>query len=300
MKHTWTRDDQSWLRANYDEYTAAECAEALGFSVTAVQNKAHELGLRKSREWIAERARLRTSSDPRCRRTQFNAGQTPWNRGTNWTAGGRSAETRFKPGAMTGAARANYLPVGTVRIADGQLQRKVTDDPSLYPARRWVAVQRLVWEAAHGPIAAGKTVAFRPGMKTTVEAEITLDRLELVSRADLMHRNTIRRPAAAGHQARGVPHMKNTMQDLRDHLFMTLEDLTAPDAKRTMPIERAKAIAEVAQVLINSAKAETEFLRVAAEVKITPRGQFFPALEPIEHTPDPVTPTPRRQSHAPF
>ena len=30
-------------------------------------------------------------------------------------------------------------------------------------------------------------------MKTTVEADITLDRLELVSRAELMQRNTINR-----------------------------------------------------------------------------------------------------------
>jgi hypothetical protein len=73
--------------------------------------------------------------------------------------------------------------------------------------------------------------------------------------------------------------MKNTMQDLRNHLFTVLEDLTAPDDRRTMPIERAKAVADVAQVLINSAKAETEFLRVAGELKVAPRGPFFPAIE---------------------
>jgi hypothetical protein len=81
--------------------------------------------------------------------------------------------------------------------------------------------------------------------------------------------------------------MKNTMQDLRDHLFCVLEDLTAPDDKRTMPLERARAVAEVAQVLINSAKAETDFLRTAAQVKAAPKGRFFPKLEGIEHDIDP-------------
>jgi hypothetical protein len=91
---------------------------------------------------------------------------------------------------MAGAARAKYKPIGTERIADGQLQRKVTDDPSVYPARRWVAVARLVWEAANGPVPAGHAVAFKPGKATTDRARITLDVLELVSRAELMRRNT--------------------------------------------------------------------------------------------------------------
>lgn len=89
--------------------------------------------------------------------------------------------------------------------------------------------------------------------------------------------------------------MKNTMQDLRDHLFTVLEDLTAPDEKRTMPLERAKAVVDVAQALINSAKAETEFLRVAGELKVSPRGRFFPAIE-REPEPEPERPSgmPRR------
>jgi hypothetical protein len=73
--------------------------------------------------------------------------------------------------------------------------------------------------------------------------------------------------------------MKNTMQDLRDHLFATLEDLTSPDSKRTMPIERARAVAEVAQVLINSAKAETDFIRTVHDARMRPTGRFFPQVE---------------------
>lgn len=52
--------------------------------------------------------------------------------------------------------------------------------------------------------------------------------------------------------------MKNKIEDLRNHLFATLEALT--DAEKPMEIERARAIADVARVVIDSAKAEVSFL----------------------------------------
>lgn len=54
--------------------------------------------------------------------------------------------------------------------------------------------------------------------------------------------------------------MKNKLEDLRNHLFATLEALQ--DKEKPMPLDRARAIAEVAQTLINSAKVEVEFLEV--------------------------------------
>lgn len=52
--------------------------------------------------------------------------------------------------------------------------------------------------------------------------------------------------------------VKNKIDDLRNHLFETLEDLR--DKENPMEVERAKAIAAVAQVIVNSAKAENEFI----------------------------------------
>lgn len=52
--------------------------------------------------------------------------------------------------------------------------------------------------------------------------------------------------------------MKNRIQDLRNHLFATLEALG--DKDNPMELQRAKTIAEVAQVIINSAKVEVDFL----------------------------------------
>lgn len=52
--------------------------------------------------------------------------------------------------------------------------------------------------------------------------------------------------------------MKNKIEDLRNHLFACLESLA--DTEKPMEIERAKAIADVAQVIINSAKVEVDFI----------------------------------------
>jgi hypothetical protein len=53
---------------------------------------------------------------------------------------------------------------------------------------------------------------------------------------------------------------KNKIQDLRDHLFETIENLRDDDSKMT--VERAKAIAEVSQVIINTAKLEFDLIKV--------------------------------------
>jgi hypothetical protein len=53
--------------------------------------------------------------------------------------------------------------------------------------------------------------------------------------------------------------MKNKSEDLRNHLFATLEALQ--DKEAPMELDRAKTIADVAQVIINSAKVEVEFAR---------------------------------------
>ncbi|MDQ5902672.1 MAG: hypothetical protein QG672_258 [Pseudomonadota bacterium] len=53
--------------------------------------------------------------------------------------------------------------------------------------------------------------------------------------------------------------MNNKFEDLRNHLFATIEALL--DEDKPMDIDRAKAVADVAQVMINSAKVEVEFMK---------------------------------------
>lgn len=53
---------------------------------------------------------------------------------------------------------------------------------------------------------------------------------------------------------------RNKIDDLRNHLFAILEALQDPE--HPMELERAKTIADVAQVIVNSAKVEVDFVRV--------------------------------------
>lgn len=179
MKRTpWTEAEYELVRDLYPNWPNADIAEILGCEAYDVKNLATRLGLKKSPEYMA--------SGP----GQFRPGQETWNKGKRFDPGGRCAETRFKKGRPAQKAH-NYKPIGSLRItADGALERKVTDDPSIVPARRWTPVARLVWEAAHGPIPQGHAVVFREGQHTTDPDAITTDRLELVTRAELMRRNS--------------------------------------------------------------------------------------------------------------
>lgn len=53
--------------------------------------------------------------------------------------------------------------------------------------------------------------------------------------------------------------MKNKIDDLRNHLFEQLERLRETDDPKE--IERAKAVADIGRVLVDSAKAEVQFIQ---------------------------------------
>lgn len=101
-----------------------------------------------------------------------------------WSAPGTSA-TRFQPGQRPHT----WLPVGSYRISpDGHLERKVNDLPGANHVR-WHPVARLVWEAINGPVPKGHMVVFRPGRKTAKLEDITLDRVECITRGENARRN---------------------------------------------------------------------------------------------------------------
>lgn len=194
-KHRWTPVEDALLRKRYPDEPAAAIAKDLGLRVPQVHQHAKFLGLKKSEAFYeSDRAGriLRGRTDPRMTRNQFKCGHTTWNKGTHYTAGGRSAETRFKKGRPAHEAR-NYVPIGTEKYDTkrGVIVRKLTDDPSIFPACRWKPVHVIVWEAANGPVPPGHIVRFKTGMKTLVSSEITVDRLELVTLAENMRLNSI-------------------------------------------------------------------------------------------------------------
>jgi hypothetical protein len=66
--------------------------------------------------------------------------------------------------------------------------------------------------------------------------------------------------------------VKNKIDDLRNHLFETLEALK--DEEKPMDLARARAVADVARVIVDSAKIEVDFLKVTGALKCT---DFLPA-----------------------
>lgn len=73
--------------------------------------------------------------------------------------------------------------------------------------------------------------------------------------------------------------MKNKIEDLRDHLFATLEELR--DEKNPMDVARAQAIAHVGRVIVETAKVEVAYLGGGR------RGSGFIAIPGVEVMPEP-------------
>lgn len=179
-KHFWKPNEDAILRELYPNTLSADIAKVVGVPVGSVHDRAERLGLRKDKEWLRENSRevQRRTGNP----GRFRKGLTPWNKGKRCP--GLGGATSFKPGNRPHT----WKPIGTERISkDGYLQRKVTDSG---PARHhYKSVHVMVWESANGPVPAGHAVLVKDGNKQN----LALANLELVSRAELMRRNTIHR-----------------------------------------------------------------------------------------------------------
>lgn len=184
----WTDEQIATLRSLYPNFKTADVATTLGRPAGRVYQKANSLGLKKSAEYLASPAacRLRRGDNVGAAH-RFQPGQAAWNKGTNFISGGRSSETQFKPGV----GPHNTLDIGSYRISkDGTLQRKISNDKG-NSSKRWRGVHELVWTAANGPLPSGHIVVFKPGQRTDKLEEITIDRVECITLADNMRRNTV-------------------------------------------------------------------------------------------------------------
>lgn len=185
-RNPWTEEQIAILKARYADEKTEEIAADVGHSLNQTYQKALGMGLRKSPAYLASPAACRLRrGDNVGSVSRFKKGMRAWNAGMiGLQMGGE--ETQFK----SGHAPHNTKPVGSYRISrDGSLQRKVGNDKGSN-SKRWRGVHELVWIERNGPVPTKHIVVFKPGMKTIELEEITIDRVECISLADNMKRNT--------------------------------------------------------------------------------------------------------------
>ena len=176
----WTRAEIAILRRDYPHVECRFIAWKLKRSIRSLWIKSATLGLKKTHEFLSATAAARIA-----KRTgsalgkRFVPGQKPWNAGMKGLR--VSVATEFKAGHRP----QTWVPLGSERVThEGYRQRKMTDTGNA--PRDWVSLHVLKWQRYRGSVPAGHVVAF----KDRDPAHIALSNLELISRAELMRRNS--------------------------------------------------------------------------------------------------------------
>lgn len=201
-RRVWSSVEDEDLRHRYPDVSTVDLAVELRRSVPSVYARAKLLGLSKSAAYLASplACRLRRGDDVGAA-YRFQKGIVPHNKGQRrpgWAVG-RMAETQFKPGVPSW----RLMPIGSTRLIDGYVYRKVSDVPRVPYSVNWKPEHHLVWTSAHGHIPKGHAIAFKNGDK----ADVRLENLALISRRDLMRRNSVHqlpKPLASAIQLLGA------------------------------------------------------------------------------------------------
>lgn len=192
-RHFWIPAEDRALATLYPHMRTDDIVPILGRSVSALYGRAQLLGLTKSDAYNASTlsGRMVPGFAPYGVEHRFKKGLVPANKGLRrpgWHKG-RMRETQFRKGQSPH----NTRPIGSYRLdKDGTLQRKVSNAKG-NNSKRWRSVHELVWTEAHGPVPPKHIVVFKPGMRTNVLEQITLDRVECITLAENMRRNTYHR-----------------------------------------------------------------------------------------------------------
>lgn len=163
------------LRKNYHNTKNEILAKALGRSKSSIAARAFKLRLLKDKEFILEHAK----------KSWFQKGHVPDNKGKKMPYNANSARTRFKKGQIP----PNTVPVGT-EVVDSYGYRKVKVSDGSTKQERWKYVHHQVWEAHHGEIPKGSIVVFKNGDSS----DIRIENLECITRAQHAIRNRDKYP----------------------------------------------------------------------------------------------------------
>lgn len=268
LHRPWLGYEDGLMRELYPHVETDVVAWFLDRTKMSVIGRASTLGLYKTREMVVETARERSQRPEHGgRATQFKKGAIPPNKGRFGYCAPGSEKGWFPKGHQ----RSDTATVGAERICkkDGYIFVKVADKGDY--ALPWRLKQRVVWESIHGPIPPGHTVVFKEATSGTASpATLSSSRANNSWRATPCRTCPSRSPrrssywANSGEKSMPEAESKNDITTLRGHLFETLAALRSKE--NPMDLDRAKAIAEVAQTIVNSAKVEVDHMKVTGQI----------------------------------
>jgi len=181
----WSAYEDEIMRRLYPNTKTEHLALLLDRKPGNLYNPAALLGLKKTAEWKGSEEACKLRRNPEVGApSRFKKGHVPANKGLRrpgW-APGRMAETQFKKGQMPWT----WKPVGSERLSkEGYVEVKVRERNGQF--ENWKGKHVLIWEKAHGKVPKGHAVAFKDGDKS----HVVLENLELISRVELMRRNSV-------------------------------------------------------------------------------------------------------------
>jgi hypothetical protein len=187
-RRPWTAKELHLVRSFYPHIATKEIADELGREVHCVYRQAKNMGLRKTDEYLAtpEACRLRRGDNVGAA-FRYPKGHVPANKGLRRPgyAAGRMAETQWKKGQQGH----NWKPIGSKRLVDGYVYRKISDIRCVPWTRNWRAEHILIWEKRTGKTLDIRThcLCFRDRNRLNTK----FSNLELITRKELRCRNSI-------------------------------------------------------------------------------------------------------------
>jgi hypothetical protein len=193
MRSTFTKSDDQFIRANFETMSFRAMAKTIGRSKYGVMYRLRLLGLVRSAE-----------ANARFNGTKFNIGSTPWNKGKKIVVTEAMKHTFYKKGNTP----ANTLPDNSISLRFSKEGR-----PYMFlriSKNNWKHIHVCLWEHYHGRAPEGYVVVFKN--KDTLDVRI--ENLELITREELMKRNTIHNyPEPVKNAIRALGKLKKTIKD---------------------------------------------------------------------------------------
>ena len=178
QKKKWTPEENAKLEELYPNKPNSELAEIFGVTIYQIKGKAQRMGLRKSNDHMESSTLGR-----------FTKGMTPWNKGLSYMP--KNSGTRFKKGNKPHTWR----PIGAISNRSGRENEwviKVSDTGD--KITDWRPLGEHVWIANGGePPTENEIIRFKDNYVAKSPDCYTFERLEKISRAENMERNTIHR-----------------------------------------------------------------------------------------------------------